>query len=179
MNNATILSLARRYALAYMHVYGHALVASDMETLENFADTVGQSSVQFYLQLAAWADDEKKAALYAVADDKHVPASIKQIIALLVIDKRASLCADVSRAIVRLWYERHGIEHFVVSSSYQLSDAQRQVVMQLVNTQLPGTHRFTFTHVTDLIAGIRIASREYGWEHSVARQLRKARQYMV
>ncbi len=164
--------IARRYALAFLNVF--PLQLETIDSIKQAITFLDQHDEVFLMLKIPLLDDEKKThALQDYLIEKFaLPEVFKQLIAVLISQKRSYLINDILRLLVELYEERANIEFFEVRSSAPLNDADLKAVEQFLadNTN----HTILAQQVPDkeLIAGIRLQSAQHLWEYSVAKQLR-------
>jgi F-type H+-transporting ATPase subunit delta len=165
--------LARRYAQAFLTVYGHELtveVVDRMRELSRFL--LRHNRILFFLTIPTIDGAVKQRGLTLLCERFELPASIKQLTGLLLESKRALLLGTVLRFIDSLYKKEHAILSFDISSAHPLSETNKEFFWQFLKKQLHKTIICTYRVDKSLIAGVRICSDTYLWEHSVAKQLR-------
>ena len=87
---------------------------------------------------------------------------------VLVTDKTIGLLSSIIHYIKEEYKERHNLIDVTITSSHELSGAQKEELEGVVKEKINGT--LSFTYVTDkrLISGIKIRTHTYYWEESLA-----------
>jgi ATP synthase F1 delta subunit len=165
--------LAKKYARAFVNLFAKQLTPDVIENIEHFVLFMQQRKrTLFYLQLAVLANSIKKEALLKVLAQFGLHTVFEQLVTVLLEQRRLFLLVDVSDFIRQIYKEQHNIIDFNVMSSHDLSQEQKQALAQflLENTTKKGS--FSYCIDPQLIAGVRVISESYQWEHSVRKQLR-------
>lgn len=94
------------------------------------------------------------------------------IIDLLLKDKRIFLLPRVIYHVCRLYLEKNNIMHFTVESPIVLHADEMSVLQDFLARKTGKKILFSVKRNKDLIAGLRVYSDTYGFEHSIRKQLR-------
>ena len=172
--------LARRYAQAFLNVYGHELVPEVRERLQHLHRFLSaHSSILFFLTIPTIDDEVKKQGLAFLCEKFELPHCVKKSMFLLLASKRALLLEQMLGFIDVLYNKEHAISSFVIRSAHPLSSSHKEVLVGFLKAQTG--HDIVHNYVLDksLIAGIRMCSDTHLWEHSIARQLREIQLLLV
>jgi len=167
--------LARKYALAFAHSFSTEFTLDDIQKLarahEFFA---GNSRFTFLLNLAALTPEQKKNALKEILIDQfQLPRQpFYALIDLLIAHRRGVLITPILKYLHEMIMEEQGIVSFTVESAYPLSDEQQREVKNFLAHETGKTIIDTYIVNKDLIAGLRVQSAGYLWEHSIKKYLR-------
>jgi len=195
--------LARRYAQAFLSVYGEQVTAQTGENLVRFKQFLVANRALIYLFTIPSIDQKtKERGLGFLAEKFELPRSFYSLMVLLLFSRRISLLPQVLYSVVALYKKEHGIQSFAIHSSHALSGPELDqlrdfLTEQIANKQSANQGADLVTNIgeknnsghdnkeqknihvvcsykqdKDLIAGIRMQSETYLWEHSIARQLR-------
>jgi len=169
--------LAKKYARAYLHVFGNQHTLDDFLSMWRASQFLSEHhSLLFYLSLSIIHESDKKRFIDLFFDKFHLFNSLKQLFYLLLKNKQIFLAADVLRDIYGLYKTEHNIAELRVVSSHDLTDIQLQEIESFF-VKLSGQH-VVLRHTVNplLIAGIRMQTEKFLWESSIAQQLRKIKQ---
>lgn len=171
-------ALARKYAKAYLAVFGSQLPGNFLDCMNVLRDyCASHHEAFFYIKLSLIPSALKERILLRAFEQvcKVELVGFSHLIALLAEQKRLYLIALVIRALGEEYKIVQGIEEFTVFSAQQLSQAQ---VAQVTEALAALTQKKVTVSVEDdssLIAGIRAVSRFHTWEYSVRQMLRDYR----
>jgi len=172
--------LARKYADAFVNIFGDELTVDDARVMQATGDFLASKhSALFFLRLPIIKDAVKREVLVHVAYEFKLPTTVHILIDVLLHDKRASLIPSILHAISKLYYKRTDIASFTITSSHALSQEQLD---RLVGFLEAWTQRaILYTHAIDptLIAGIRMQSDTLLWEYSIHRKLAQIQQLFM
>jgi F0F1-type ATP synthase delta subunit len=96
----------------------------------------------------------------------------ERLIDLLIEQQRLSLFPKILGYVVQFYYETHDIMEFTIESSHPLDIAQLQEIVVFLEQKTGKKIIYTTLINKELIAGIKLFSTIYGWEHSVRKYLR-------
>lgn len=172
--------LVRKYAQAFMQVFGASFSREDVGAMQKVAHFFHQRSrALFFLRLPIISKDIKREALYYVCTQFHVPQAAHTLIDILLEDKRSALLPLIFSKVSEIYYKIHGIEPFTIEASHALSDAQLQEIEQFLAACTGHVILSEYTVNTDLIAGVRLQSATSLWEHSIRKQLAHVQQLFM
>lgn len=179
MCRAARVTLARRYAQAYVNVYDHELTGSVCGRIQALADFLAtHERIMFFLTIPTIANEVKVRGITFLCEKFELPDGLKKTILLILRSKRASLLRRFFERVVSLYQEKHGILSYVVSSSHEITEPEKDLLCRflkkLVEVKKINGDTILCTYEIDkkLIAGLRMCSATHLWEHSVAQQLR-------
>jgi len=163
--------LAKRYAQAFLNLF--ALQYGHIEKINAAISYFADHAELFSLLKVPLLDPRLKinALEDCLISRFGLPSEFKQLIELLVKQKRSYLIADVLKQVIQMYQSRQGIELFTISSCPELGQLQEKRITDFLNDK---THHTIMCHMKldkDLIAGIRMQSNEHLWEYSVKQQL--------
>jgi F-type H+-transporting ATPase subunit delta len=168
------MNIADKYAVAFLNVYGDRLTFDDSIKTNEAAQFLHQHPrALFLLKVPVIKQTVKEEGLRNFCRRFALPQVIDHIIDLLLEHKRAYLLADVFKAMVKQYQERHHISNIVIKSSTELPQPYRDEIVQFVDRQISGTKQYRYEVDPTLIAGIRIQSDTMLWEISIDKRLRE------
>jgi F0F1-type ATP synthase delta subunit len=180
-------TLARRYAQAFLSVYGEQITAHACERLLLFKSFLVANRALIYLFTIPSIDQKtKERGLSFLAEKFELPPSFYSLMVLLLLSRRISLLPQVLCSLVVLYKRENGIQSFSIHSSHELSQqdleqlrdfltqqiADKQAAYREINHEKNIEVACSYKQDKNLIAGIRMQSETYLWEHSIAQQLR-------
>lgn len=177
INNQLII--AKRYARAFLNVF--SLSPTDVQKLNNAIIFLRQHpEIATFLKIPLLDSHIKREALKeSVIQKFDLPSSFDLIVELLIHKKRSELLLQVLEQIKKDYQEQQNIKLFTISSSIELSDAQKKELEQYLINTTNATIDARYTIDKKLIAGIRMQSDELQWEYSIAKQLKKIRASLI
>lgn len=172
--------LVRKYAQAFMQVFGASFSREDVQAMQKVASFFTQrSKTLFFLRLPIISKDIKREALYYVCAQCHVPSVVHTLIDVLLAHKRSALLPRILNQVSEIYYQIHDIEPFTVETSHALSESQLQEIEQFLAACTGHVILSKYTVNTDLIAGVRLQSATSLWEHSIRKQLAHVQQLFM
>ncbi len=169
---------ARNFARAFLHTYaiGEAELFAGIDALLDCCQT---SSLVFYtLELSSAVMSEKCVAIDALVTRLSLPPQFGPLLRAVLRYKEFNLLPTILQFLKEEFCSMHGIHTVVISSSHILADEHKHTLEKLIEEKVPGTLRFVYQQDAALIAGVRITTPLYYWEHSVARTIRKLQQQL-
>ncbi len=163
--------LAKRYAQAFLNLF--SLLPEYIEKINASISYFSNHAELFSLLKVPLLDPRLKvnALEDCLISRFALPSEFKQLIQLLVKQKRSYLIADVLKQIVEIYQSRQGIELFTISSCPELGSLQQKTITDFLNDKTHHTIVCQMKLDKNLIAGIRMQSGEHLWEYSVKQQL--------
>ncbi len=176
MVDRTIQFVARKYAVAYLNVFGSDFVPDDLGNLDALSDFLKEyHHVTYLLGLPVIPHQKKKEMLNALSREFHLTDRIDKLVDLLLHDKRLFLLGPILEFMARLYREKHHIIEFSITSYPCLSESDLNDLTQFLARSTGCAIIYTNNEDKNLIAGIRMESTTYLWEFSIAQQLRTLR----
>lgn len=173
MNIETKKIIARKYAQAYMQVYGQDFTEAMLDklvALKKFCSV--QPTVLFFLMATAIDDGIKIQGISSLVEKFSLGDSFKKLMLLLFMSRRIDFLPLVLDNLFFLYNEKRKIVTFAVTSSHALTNNELQELQQFLIKKIGGVVFFRHTIDRQLIAGIRMLSDTHIWEYSIAKQLR-------
>ncbi len=155
------LVLARRYAQAFCHVHGSALTREDFCKLMVLREVLLRRRHIFCA----------RKMLESLVSHCSAARELRDIIALLGQHKRVALFPEVIREIANCYAVQEGIEFVQIISSHQLSAAQKAAAVAFAQRAMDAEIVYECHVDPRLIAGLRLQSSRFVWEHSIKQRL--------
>ena len=172
------LVLARKYARAYMAVFGAELPEDFLEKMQAVYEYVtAHREAFFYVKLSLIPAAIKEHILLRAFDRTFhgmVPG-YKQLIRLLAEHHRLHLIARVIAALCQEYTYIHGLEEFTITAAQTLDEHQIQEIACALEALTHKKIKINIEKDESLIAGIRALSDVHKWEYSVRQMLRDYR----
>jgi ATP synthase F1 delta subunit len=166
--------LARKYATAFLEVYGNSMTLDNYHALQSFKRVWDAHPDWLRALTMPTITHEKKIMLCTqmLAAYQVMPDVIK-LMTLLINDKRESHFSKVLDIFCSLYLQKTGIVECTLASSHPLDEHERTIIQQFIAHQVGYRIMYDYKVDPDLIAGIKVTSPTFMWEYSVARQLRE------
>lgn len=164
--------LAYRYAQAYLKTQriSHQLLHCFIIVRDALKK---QKDAKVYIGMMERFGLDPRPVMYTFFEQFGCQAhEIKPLFDLLFEQKRFILLLDILSAIITESQKRKGIIKCTVSSSIQLTDAEKKEIETFIHTHVSKNALIEYAIDASLIAGIRIVTNTKMWEHSIAQQLR-------
>lgn len=173
--------LARKYARAFLNLYFDALSDQHVAALTHLQETLNKNrGILCYLSLPGLTIQTQQEFLSRLCENFALPPFFLRLIVVLVERNNVELLPGVVLAIMKEFWRRKHIIHFVVHSSHALlADEQSAVVEFLTKKTGAAVVLAAFFVDESLICGIKMRSDGYIFEHSVARELKKFEQLLL
>lgn len=168
------MKIIRKYAVAYLHVFGDDFTQADMVQCRRAAEFLkAHRRALFLLKVPLISLEIKKEGLKDFVKKFELPHSMMALVNLLLEHKRAFLLANILLAIIDIYKETNHIHLVTVSSSIALDAQQQKAIEQFLGAQVSGTLLYSYDVDKKLIAGIRLQSDTVLWERSINKRLRE------
>ena len=170
-------SLARRYALAFLHHEKKEITQEYIDHMIGFVRfKYAHRDLFFFIRLQTITADLKKSIILdSFLKQFHVDQLLEPLVQLLAEHKRLALLAQTMLFIVYYYYEKHGIAKCLITSCHELTEEQITVIKKHFERMI--NQKVLIVHAVDknLIAGMRISTQTFLYEYSIQRQLRAYR----
>lgn len=169
--------LARKYAQAYLNLFGDQLSEKDYQKLQTLSEFIeAHRQTVFFLGLQSIAAEDKEKIIFKLVDQYNLPISLKKLISALIKNNRAALIGKTLAQICELYRKNNRIMLFQISSSCPLEEKYLHVINKFL-TDKTGLTIISKSEVKkDLIAGLRLQSNMYLWEYSIKKQINRLTQ---
>lgn len=166
------LVIAKKYAQAFLNVYADQMTYDDFFNVCSAAEFFSENKkLLFFLSWPVVATTTKEEALYKILAQCKLSGPFKKLVAILVLHKRTFLIKDVLKQLCILYKKSNNIAAFTISSSHRLHDEEIKMLQEFLANITKHAIIYTYSIDKDLIAGIRLQSETFLWEHSIRKQL--------
>ena len=173
MNNTPVdKTIANKYAKAFMAVFPKSLTFADIGKIkiaQKFLQT--QKQILLFLQLPQFDHDRKKSMIADLISHFSLPHHLAAIISLLITHNRSFYIPAVFSSIIQLYQEQTNSIEFSIKSTQNLNEKQIESIKRFLGQLLDKNITSTTSIDTSLIAGLRLQSDDYLWEHSVRKHI--------
>lgn len=170
--------LCKRYAKAFLNIYYHTMdfaTVINIDKLINFLKS-NQKDL-FYIQLFDNKSKLFKDAFYKLLANFDLHQSFQKLIDLLIQNHRLFLIINLFEAIAREYRDRSNYSRFTIETAQELTEADLNK-LKLFLERKTKTEVYYYTKTNPhLIAGVKMYSDDYNWEHSVLQKLKKLDSY--
>jgi F0F1-type ATP synthase delta subunit len=172
--------LAKKYATAFLNCYEKTVSLHDFCSLVNGVEALKQYHRMFtLLDISYISKTSREKALDAILKKTKIPRVIDPLLQLLTDHQRLSLFPLVIWYVTVVYGQRHALLLVTLRSSLALTQEYTDILKGFLSKQT-GCHIIATPLVDSaLIAGIRMESSTYLWEHSIAQRLRFLRQLIL
>lgn len=169
---------ARNFARAFLRV-------QDLGEQELFAgiDALNECNrtnplVFHTLELSSAHIEEKYGAIQDLGAQLKLPQALCQLLRAVLKYKEFDSLSIILSLLKEEFKKMHGIHEVMIRTSHTLSEDQKTNIEALIAQKVPGSLRYMYSLDSSLIAGIKIETPLYYWEHSVARTIRQLQQQL-
>lgn len=167
-------SLTKKYAQAYLNLYGSTLTNDMINKLEAFEQFIRHHKRMYaFMCLTGIPVANKKEILNKITMHFKVPTNIEKLIETLLLHRRIDLLAPILKKIVQGYKKQQNVTTFKVSTSHPIGQKEKEIIQNFIQNSIKkSTLALEFYHDVSLISGIKIQSDSLLWERSVAKQLK-------
>ncbi len=177
MINESTMILARRYATAFLNVYSQHLTEESCLRMKKSTQSLqADTKWQVFFDFSTLDSTQQKNLLTILLKHYGLPDFLFSLGELLCTHHRMSLFPTILDVICKLFFVRHNITSFKITSAPGLTNDDIETLTAFLHKKSGKEIRHICTIDNQLIAGIRAQSSTSLWEHSVAKKLREARQ---
>jgi F-type H+-transporting ATPase subunit delta len=170
--NDSWVTVARRYAQAYLDLSMGSLTLDHIERMQHLEDFLRtHTSVLFLCSMPIMKKKAQHDALAALLG-KYDLAVVQPIFILLLTHKRLFLVPELLRQMRRIYYSKRSMQLFTFISSSPLTLEQNSLLQNFLARLTGSTIIYTNKVDKKLRAGVRLVSETLLWEHSISRQIR-------
>ena len=164
---------ARNFARAFLRT--HVVTEQELFAgIDKLSVCCRSSSLVFHtLELSSAVMSDKCMAIDDLVIRLSLPKQFAFLLRAVLRYKEFNLLETILGMLKQEFFRMNGIQEVIISSSHTISESEKTQLEAVVHEKFPGTLRFYYEHDASLIAGIKIKSPLYYWEHSVARTIRK------
>jgi F0F1-type ATP synthase delta subunit len=168
--------LCRRYATAFLNVYGDKISLDDCQKLKAASDFLGSHrSILTFFELPDLKPDRHQRMVDLLVRHFLLPETIKALIFLLDKERHMWLLVETFSILVELYLKRNNLMIFSIESCPVLSSEKLEEFKNFLGRQAKKDILCRLKENRDLIAGIRAQSGTLLWEYSIEKKLREAR----
>ncbi len=165
--------VAKKYAVAFLNVYGNSFSLSDYQQLIKTAKYIKKHySLLVLLSVPTLSRVQKKECLEKFLAAAQAPSLLEKLAHLLLEQQRIEFLSAVCEQLMYEYQERKKIMPFIIKSSEPLKNDQIALLTKFLAKKTGNTIPYTTEIDKKLIAGIRMQSDAFLWEHSIEQQLR-------
>ncbi|HVX00005.1 MAG TPA: F0F1 ATP synthase subunit delta [Candidatus Babeliaceae bacterium] len=166
-------SLAKKYARAFMAIYGDSLTQAIIDQIKALTSYLKHHrEAFFYLKLSSINDHVKEEVLQRLYNRFELSPLLNKLTHLLATHRRFFLLPIILEDIVKLYNKAHDIAEYRVSSVVPLSELQKNQIDAFIRQQTGTVPLISYNLNPKLLAGIRIQGDFVAWEQSLQKQLR-------
>lgn len=166
------LSLAKKYASAFLNVWGEKILPEDFKKIVTIKDFFAQHKKDlFFLRLPHIGPSKKLQIIGDFIPECTVKPFLLRLLELLLDHKRAFLFYDVLDQLCEQYRQKNKIMIFSVISSHSLDSEQKQEIKQFLANKTGYEIEYDTIIKKQLIAGIRLQSDTLLWEYSIRKNL--------
>ena len=166
--------VARKYAKAYMRVFGPELSLPGYQALDQLYSFMGQNRrIPFFLTLASIDASIKMRELQKLFEKFEAPSSLNRLVKVLLDDDRGGLLVQIIKQIILLYEQQRGLGAFMVASSCELDGKEVAAIQQFLERTTDLDILCNYKIDKTLIAGLRLQSDTHFWEYSVRKHLQR------
>lgn len=164
--------IAKKYAEAFLNVFGDTISAADFEQLCLLGDFLStHKRALFFWGLPHIPLTEKIRTLIEIIERYKLPKSLSKLFTLLIEDGRSMLMGQVVKQVCEGYRIRNNIQSFAITSSHPLQTEELEQIKKMLNQAT--SSKITYSYMVDkkLIAGLRMQSATLLWEYSIKKEL--------
>ena len=166
--------LANKYARAFLNVFFEQLTRDDVAHIDDAVQFLTTNhKIIFLLQLPMINEQTKKENISALCQKLQLPSSIERLCHLLIGENRLFLIIDILPKIYSYYFERAHILECAFTSYPQIDQAACDQLKEFLADKTGYDIIYTYKEDKTLIAGIRLQSDIFLWEHSLAQQIKR------
>lgn len=171
--NKTSVILVRKYARAFIGVFGNQLTVKNLESCLTAQQNLARiKQLDFFLKMPFISDQIKKDALASQVKTSGLPASFIALLDLLVEHKRTFLLGPILGMIRSMGMQLTNTACFTIASSDELTQQQYADLESFLHDRTGCTILTKKIIDPTLLAGIAMKSDTFAWEHSLKQYIR-------
>lgn len=169
---AADLLVAKKYAKAFIRVFGSAISWADVAHIEEAHKFLSlHRRTLFFLQLPQFNNVIRRSMIEDLIGYFSLPHHFFSLFLLLLSHNRSFLIPRVLFFVIDLYKKANNIVSFVITSSHVLDEKKRERMRYFLSNSTGASVICSYTVDKWLIAGIRMKSVDHMWEYSVRKQL--------
>ncbi len=168
--------VAKKYAIAFLNVHGNSFSLSDYHALIKATQYIKKNYfLLVLLSVPTLSKFQKQECLEKFLTAAQAPSLLGHLAHLLLEQQRIELFGAVCEQLINEYQERNNIMPFTIKSSEPLKNDQIALLTAFLAKKTGNTISYSTSIDKKLIAGIRMQSDAFLWEHSIEQQLRALR----
>lgn len=174
MINPNELIIAKKYARAFINVFGDKLNFDIINNIEEFNKLIkNNKKAFFYLELSVVNAQESKDIILKLLKKYNLKDIFDSLLDLLIKDKRLSILSLILNFIIEIYMEKSNIIEFKIISSDVLDQNQIENILKFLEIQTGKKIIYKTQIDKTMIAGIKLLSKTLGFEYSIKNQLQR------
>lgn len=169
--NLKELSLARKYAIAFLNVYQKEFTFAHYTAVMAAGKKIADNrELRAYFTLTLPHETQKKIALF-LCQQLQLPPFFNRLLVVLIENHHQYLMSTVCNYIAQLYRERNNIMRFTCTSAQALDAQELVAVEKFLQGQTNASIELVSLVDKKLLAGIRIENNEFLWDNSLQSRL--------
>lgn len=174
MNEQARNYLANKYASAFLNVFFEQLTLDDVTYINEAVDFLTTNhKIIFLLQLPMIEASVKKENVSALCQKLKLPSCIERLCHILIGENRLFLLVDILPKIYNYYFVRAQTLEFTFSSYPAIDNTACNKLKEFLADKTGCDIIYEYKLDKTLIAGIRLQSDTFLWEHSLAQQIKR------
>lgn len=175
MNNTEVV-LAKKYATAFLNIYGDKISLDDYHAIKNAAEYCKRNYRFFFLLNTPTIPlTTKRTTLVKLFSELQISNALQPLVELILKHQRLFLLPTIFKQITIIYENRKKIVPFAFISSHILDRKQLETLSTFLAKKINRTIMYNQIQNKKLIAGVRMQSTVFLWEYSIAKQLNALR----
>lgn len=175
------LTIARRYAKALVDAIGdrgeYREISRQLEQV--LALLKGDVSFRSGMETVLFSRDQKREILETIRDRMALKEKAFNFLAVLVEENRLRFLEDMLPEVEQFWYQKEGIEKFVVFSAVPLDHEEKERLTARLEAALQKKVEIENQPDPSLIAGIKLQRGSVFYDFSISGNLEKLKQELT
>lgn len=167
---------AKKYAQAFFNVYEKEITANDCTTFFDLYTFFKKNSYCYTIlsmKTSSISDDQKKKVCDFLLNHYKAKRPLYTLFNLLIEQGRIDFIVEILAALINEYNARHFVESFIITTSHPLTKPLQSKLVDFIHAKISTPPTIECRLDKSLIAGVRIQSVNYLWEHSIKKDLRK------
>lgn len=170
--------LCKRYAKAFLNIYYYTMDLATVINLDKLISFLKENQKDlFYIQLFDNKSPMFKDAFYKLLERFDLHQGFQKLIDLLIQNHRLFLIINLFEAIAREYRYRSKYSKFNIEAAQELKETDLNKLKLFLERKTKTTVYYYTKTNPRLIAGVKMYSDDYKWEHSVLQKLKKLDSY--
>ncbi|HZW61698.1 MAG TPA: ATP synthase F1 subunit delta [Candidatus Babeliales bacterium] len=166
--------VARRYAKAFINVFGNTMTIDELHAIKAFEQFVNEHKrLLVFFMLSQIDDATKQQQLDAMLDSFKLKKLFHPLSQLLLKSKRVFLLPRILKQIAVLYKQAKKIIECTITSSHELNAQALSTIQNFLARKTGCAIIYTNRVDKNLIAGLRLQGDTVLWEYSIRKQLRQ------